>query len=336
MESADIYKALLGFFLGLVAKLIYDLWSEARKEKTLSFEKTVLSSFTISSLDKNIRDQTRVVYNNLPVESIHLVRVEVSNPSLSAIKNQAFTVRFSKDAKIIGIPKSQSSSEDLRYAEIDWEASTQNSCRFKLFLLRKTKNVSWDFAVINHTKADFQIEHGIITKDGNFEGVDLDVSSKVSGQKVQLDLVERLYRIISFLIIIQIITLVRNSIVFSAIHSISTPVANLGIIIFWMLILWETRKVAGPFMDWIASLGAKIDNSGLWFESSSIDGDNVNISGNDMEISKVVDLATMKKLLDTVIESNDSLSRSDDVIELPLSDESSREDDESQLTPRQL
>ena len=119
MDQKEIVSALVAFILGLLAKIIYDVWSDRRKRKTLLITKTILSSFTLGSLDEGIRNQIDVLYNNRSIESVRLLRVDLENNGSLAVKNQAITVRFADDARIVGEPNSDSSTEDLRNVELD-------------------------------------------------------------------------------------------------------------------------------------------------------------------------------------------------------------------------
>ncbi|MBV7334266.1 hypothetical protein KFU94_39730 [Chloroflexi bacterium TSY] len=132
MPTEDLLGALLAFALGLLAKFLYDIWTDSRKQKSLLFVKTVLSSFRLSDLDDDIRKEMQVSYGHRNIQSVHRVRVEVENNGAAVVNNQAFTVRFSENASIISPPQSQSSSEDLREVQVDEQAKQPNSYRFLL------------------------------------------------------------------------------------------------------------------------------------------------------------------------------------------------------------
>ena len=62
MTVEDLLKALLGFLLGLTAKMVYDLWSEKRKQQHIVLRKIVRSSFSTSQLDEKLRKDVQVLF----------------------------------------------------------------------------------------------------------------------------------------------------------------------------------------------------------------------------------------------------------------------------------
>jgi hypothetical protein len=248
-----LIAALVAFILGLLAKFIYDMWNDRRKRKSLIFVKTIISSFTLSDLEKDIREQTQVIYSGHPVRSIHLVRVEVENDGSVALANQAFTVRFSKDAQIIGEPQSKSSEEDLKFVERDLSSDKQNSLRFIIKLLQKRRRLSWDLAVINHTDSDFVVEHGIAATDEKLEGVDLDVFSTITNEKAKIDLIGRIRRILVLVMSIPIVIIIQKLIAFALDYFNSNfsifPIANIAILWLLLLVVRDIWRLIKPLMS---------------------------------------------------------------------------------------
>lgn len=250
MDQNEFISALVAFVLGLLAKFIYDIWSERRKRKSLLITKTTLSSFTLGELDDDIRNQINVNYQHHSIKSIQIVRVHLENNGTSAIKNQAVTVRFEEQAQIIGEPKSDSSSEDLRYVEFDNSIPQLNTRRILVNLLRKSSSLSWDFVVINHGQNDFNVEHGIAKLDKDAIESDLNVTSTISSEKVSLDVVDRIRRIIVYIILIKIAGVFRDSFTFGM-QEISRPVMNILIIWGWFLVIREINQSIIPIMGWV-------------------------------------------------------------------------------------
>jgi hypothetical protein len=59
MLTQDLLKALLGFLVGLAAKMLYDLWSERRRRQRLVFRKMNRSSFSIDQLTRKFAIRLR-------------------------------------------------------------------------------------------------------------------------------------------------------------------------------------------------------------------------------------------------------------------------------------
>lgn len=288
MDQQEFFSALLAFLLGLLAKFIYDIWNERRKRKTLFISKTTISSFTLGSLEKDIREQIEVYYKKLPITSIKLIRVNIENTGWAAIRNQVITIRFSKDAQIIGEPTSDSSSENLRYVETDKDNLSSNTRRFLIKLLRKDASLSWNVAVINHTDNDFVVEHGISTLDKDITESDIDVSSTITNQKIALDVASRFRRIITYSILTQIVALTRDSFVFGF-QDLAKPIMNVVIIFMLAFLIREFAQSITPILEWIngtlANLSPKTDMD--FAVSGSVSESTIAISTNTGHITMV-------------------------------------------------
>jgi len=297
MEVKEIISALIAFLFGLIAKFIYDLWSERRKRKSLLIRKTVLTSFTLGSLEKDIREKLEVLYNHLPITSIQLVRVSMENSGSATIKNQAITIRFGDKAKIIGEPQSNSSSEDLRYIKFDLENPNQNRKRILFELLRKGAKISWDFAVINHNETDFIVEHGISKFDKESEDSDLDVISIITNEKTGLDVSGRVRNIIILMVFTQIVSLLRDAFVVGMpyLHDIATLISNILIITIWVFLIQEIARSVIPIMKWISEVFSQKEPLKIVIEGSveesniAVSTDNSSgISINSMKFDKEI------------------------------------------------
>lgn len=255
MTPRDLVAAVFAFLLGLLAKFVYDLWSESRKKKYLEFTKTIQSSFSINKIAEDLRKQIQVLYEGQAINSIHLVRVDVENTSLSAISNQTFTVRFSELAHIIGDPQSDSSSEDLRFVEADTETDAPNLRRFIIRRILKGRRLSWVFAVVNHDETKkIEVEHGTLEEAS---GEDLNVEPTEKEEKAQLDLEERLRRIVTFLILVPIVVLLRNAL--SAVpgsEPLLVPFFSGLLTVVWLILLSLIIGTISPLMNWLRGLRA--------------------------------------------------------------------------------
>lgn len=218
--------------------------------------KTILSSFTLGSLDEGIRSQIEVLFNNRPIESVRLLRVELENNGSSAVKNQAINVRFADDAQIVGEPNSDSSTEDLRNIELDINAITNNSRRFKINMLRKGSQLSWDFVVINHVADDFVVEHGVSSFDSALPEGDLEVSSTITSEKINPDVTSRIRRILIYLILAQITSLFSSSFVFG-LQELFRPIGNLLTIMVWIFLIKEISASVVPILEWIRNISSR-------------------------------------------------------------------------------
>ncbi len=287
MPKEELAAALVAFLLGLLAKFLYDIWSDRRKRKSLVFVKTVVSSFNLNSLEEDLREQTQVIYTGHPVKSIHLVRVEVENSGFLAVANQAFTVRFSKDAQIIGEPQSESSEEDLRFVERDLSSDKQNSRRFIIKLLQKSRQLSWDLTVINHEQSDFVVEHGIATTDEKLEGVDVDVSSTITSEKAQIDLIGRIRRVLVLLISIPVIIITRELITFSLDYFEwnfpIVPITNIAIV--WLLLL-VIRDIWQSIEPLVSLLNKRDTDTASIISIDHIEGSTIGIASQEAGITQ--------------------------------------------------
>lgn len=210
MTTQEIFPALLAFLFGLLAKFLYDLWAESRQKKSIVFTKKVINSFSVNMLEEKLRERAEVLFDQKAIKSVHIVSVEVENAGLRAVKNQAFTVRFSDKAQILGVPTSKSSSEDLRYVKD--EQVEKNAHRFVIHLLQKRRKLAWEFVVINTDTKDFIIEHGISPQSSDFTDADLDVGSTVISSKIQLDLVSQIKRALFIVFLTVALTIVTEPI----------------------------------------------------------------------------------------------------------------------------
>lgn len=257
MSEEDLFRALLAFLLGLAAKFIYDIWAERRRRKSLVFSKVVLSSFSISSLEDQLREQTQVLYQGYQVNSIHLVRVRIRNAGYASIKSQAFTVRFGEKAKIIGNPAISGSSEDLRFIEPDL-SRTGNERRFIVHLIQKGHEIVFDFAVINHESPNFEIEPGIDLKDAkSMDDTDLDVVPTITGEKIGIDFIQTVTRFVSIALLIPIMYLIRSFLEGLDGSMFSVPYASLWnfvIAIFWLALLRYAYQLIPYAIDWLNGL----------------------------------------------------------------------------------
>lgn len=304
MEQNELISALIAFLLGLLAKFIYDIWSERRKKKSLFITKTTVNSFTLGNLEKEIRNQIEVTYKNHPIKSVQIVRVDVENNGFSAAKNQSISVRFGSEAKIIGEPKSESSSEDLRYVDYD-PIISPNSRRILVKLLRKGTRLSWNFTVINHTQNDFIVEHGVASLDKDVTDSDLDVSSAISNEKISLDVVSRIRRILVYIVLIKISMLFRDSFTFGM-QELSRPVMNVLIIWMWFLVIQEINRGIVPFVEWVKEFTnpqktIEINNASL------SEGSNIMISTDQGDTKpSITKLELDKKILQELLEKSDT------------------------------
>jgi hypothetical protein len=177
------------------------------------------------------------------------------------VKKQAFTVRFSDEAQMIGEPKSVGSSEDFRYVKSDTSASKRNSRRFILDLLQRGRTLAWDFAVINHNEGDFTVEHGVATIDD--KDADLDVLPTFTTDRAQINLAGRIQRAIRLIIYIEIASLMKDflpSRLFGALVGLTVPLFN--IVIIWLLIILmrEIMLIIPSLMEWWGSTGSPRDH----------------------------------------------------------------------------
>ena len=297
MDQNEIVSALVAFMLGLLAKIIYDVWGDRRKRRSLVITKTVLSAFTLSSLDEGIRDQMEVSFNHHPIDSVRLLRVEVENRGSAAVKNQALTVRFSDKAQIVGEPNSESSTEDLRYIEIDNNATAINSRRIKINLLRKGSQLAWNFAVINHELDDFVVEHGISDFDEKFPVSDLEVSSNITSEKISPDVTSRIRRIFVYLLLTQITSLISGSFVFG-LQEILRPIGNLLTIFIWVLLIKEIVVGVVPILEWIRSVSSRQEIVEI---SGDITSSNIAVAtktGSARLSSSIFDKNTLRAILE--------------------------------------
>ncbi len=285
MTTEDFFTPFLApfiaFVFGLVAKFIYDIWYEKRQRKSLLYVKTILSSFTIDSLEESIREQISVAYAHKDINSIHLVKIEVENNGSSVIKNQAFTVRFSKDAEILSDPISTSSSEDLRHIDIE-SPEFDNSRRFSIHLLRKGATVSWIITVINHDKHEFIVEPGVLISDYSDENVDLDVSSKITSERAEIDLTDRVKKILIALISLLTLVFIHNTSSRLLYSGLSTIISSVFIISLFAYLLMELVNTVGPFFEWL-SRNQKSDSQvqGDMIHGDKISGHKYNITSTD-------------------------------------------------------
>jgi len=102
MDNETLIKiglAVFTFVLGLISKLLYDLWQQRKTKKTLLLTKGIASSFLREDLEENIRPDTKVSYKGHPIDSICIARVEVENSCSSPLRNQTCTVTFSEGCR---------------------------------------------------------------------------------------------------------------------------------------------------------------------------------------------------------------------------------------------
>ena len=304
MELKDIISALVAFLFGLLAKFIYDIWSERRKRKTLLIRKSTLTSFTLGSLEKDIREKIEVLFEKHPIKSIQLVRVSMENSGFSAIKNQAVTIKFGDKAQIIGEPISKSSSEDLRYIKYDYSASTFNKRRILFELLRKGAKVSWDFAVINHDQNDFIVEHGISKNDKEITDNDLDVVSTIANEKISPDLSGRIKRIFTYLIFTQIMVLLRDSFLQNMLQ-IAAPVINAATIIIWILLIQEVTKSIIPITEWLRETFSPKEKSFQITIEGDVTDSNIIIGDTNSINTAKFDQKVLREFLDVLDSQNE-------------------------------
>lgn len=248
MTTEEVVKTLVTFLLGLLAKVIYDIWAERRKKKAIILRKSVISAFNQSGLEEAIRKSTDVFYQGHKIESIQVVHVEVENSGKSAVRNQALTIRFSDQATILNVePDSQTTSEDLRYVETDSQAAP-NAKRYIIKLLRKDCRMGWNLTVINHNQSEFAVEHGVASTVA--AETDLDVESLITSGKTRADLAKRVYRVILLLISIRVLALLQGILPVGFVD-LAKPVFTLLIIGVWIFIIREVQELLVPLFNWL-------------------------------------------------------------------------------------
>lgn len=258
MTNQEILSALLAFALGLLSKFLYDFWADKRRKQEITFTKKTLSSFSVSALGERLRDRTQVVYNAEPVQSIQLVTVELENTGSRAVKNQAFTVRFDDGSRILGQPKSLTSSEDMRFVKEERFSDKPNIYRFNIQLLQRGHRLSWEFAVVDNLSGNITIEPGVATTGDNLNEVDLDVESVVTGSKAQLDLIGQVKRSIALLVWIVVIEVLKNIAIglldSLGVGNIAATLLNTIIVTLLLIFLYNISNMVAPLIEIIRSL----------------------------------------------------------------------------------
>lgn len=252
MKPEDIISAVVAFLLGLLSKLVYDLWADRRKKQELTFYKRTVSSFSTSMLGDKLRDSTALLFSGERVQSIQLVSVEVENTGSRAVRNQAFTVRFDEKARILGMPKSLSTSEDMRFVQVEELSAQENAYRFNIQLLQKKHRLGWEMAVVDNTSGIINIEHGLATSISDLNEVDLDVSSVVTGSKAQLDALGRIRRMLVILVGIFAVAVIRDTLT-SMVTPAVTAVLNAAIIIMLLVFLQNVLRLIPSITDALRS-----------------------------------------------------------------------------------
>jgi predicted flap endonuclease-1-like 5' DNA nuclease len=199
-------------------------------------------------LEEDLQKQLEVRYQGYPIKSIHLIEMGVENSGHAVVKNQTFTVKFSADAQILGELESESSPEDLRYIRRDRSADSGNQRRFVIDLLQKGRSVTWKFIVINQQNQDFHIYPGVVEKDE--EKVDFDVETAVTEERIQVNLVQRIKRIV-YLIIGTLALMVLREVFTPPLRNLIVPMFNL---LIGGLLMWAAQQASDtviPFMNWI-------------------------------------------------------------------------------------
>ena len=138
----------------------------------------------------------------------------------------------------------------------DTNAITSNSRRFKINMLRKGSQLSWDFVVINHVSDDFVVEHGVSSFDSKLPESDLEVSSTVTSEKINPDVTSRIRRILVYLILTQIASLISSSLVFS-LQELFRPIGNLLTIMVWIFLIKEVSASVVPILEWIRAISSR-------------------------------------------------------------------------------
>lgn len=201
LSNEQILLAILAFIFGLLSKFIFDIWDEKRKRQSLTFTKRTISSFSATQLGKELAEQTKLYFNEEIVESIQIVSIQVENTGASAVRKQAFSVHFDEMARILGTPESKSSSEDLRFVNVERVQHKMNSYRFSIDILQKGRKLAWKFVVVDNLSSEIKIEHGLAAASlSDLEEVDLDVNSVIVSSRAQLDLIGRLKVILGLLV----------------------------------------------------------------------------------------------------------------------------------------
>jgi hypothetical protein len=266
MTLEQVLSALLAFILGLLSKVLYDVWSERRRKKSLLFTKSTLSSFSIGRLEKDLREQLEVLYQGRPLKSIHLFEVGVENDGYAVVRNQAVTVEFDENAVILGQPESDSSPEDLRYVHQDSSVSSPNKSRFIIDLLQKGRSIAWRFVVIDQQDEDFNIHPGLAEKDA--EEVDFDVDTSFTQERIRLNLADRIRRLVYLVIGVSALSVLRGVFIRQT-QELAVPIINMLII---ALLLWigdQAASIVLPLMNWIREVISDSDKpSELVFSSS--------------------------------------------------------------------
>jgi hypothetical protein len=246
MSRTELLSALVTFVLGLFSKGVYDFWVERRKRKRLLFTKNIKSSFSVDKLESSLRDQTKILFEGEPVNSVHVIEVEVENDGASVVRNQTFTVRFAQSARIVSSQLS-GSEEDTRFIE---EGTTQepNHHRYLLNALRKGKTAKCTLIVINHDREDFDLEHGVGAGKDVSEA-DFEVTGRTRSDRVQLDVAGRLRRVACMIVLLQLGQFFRAS------QPILDPLVleafSILLLILYLLLLREVYRAIVPLMAWI-------------------------------------------------------------------------------------
>ena len=123
-------------------------------------------------------------------------------------------------------------------------------------MLRKGSQLSWDFVVINHVSDDFVVEHGVSSFDSKLPESDLEVSSTVTSEKINPDVTSRIRRILVYLILTQIASLISSSLVFS-LQELFRPIGNLLTIMVWIFLIKEVSASVVPILEWIRAISSR-------------------------------------------------------------------------------
>jgi predicted flap endonuclease-1-like 5' DNA nuclease len=245
----QILLTVLAYAFGLLSKILYDLWDERRRKKSLLFTKSVLASFSAGMLEEDLREQVEVRYQGRSIKSIQMVEVGVENNGHAVVKSQSFTVKFGEEAQILGQPESDSSPEDLRYVHRDQSVDASNQRRFVIDLLQKGRRVSWNFIVINQGNEDFSIHPGVADK--NVEEVDFDVETAITKERARLNLADRIKRSVYILVGILTLAVLRGFFVRSS-QEMIILIFNIVIISSSIWLADEITKTILPLMNWIS------------------------------------------------------------------------------------